>query len=1103
MLTVYRSNRAEWLAEVLAAQLRLNKPKPFQSVEIMVNTWPTSRWLSEQIATFNGISALIEFPFPNSHLRKFVQLFLGLEVTSKDPWNTNQLTWEIIDVLPKLLKEEESKHLHEWIQKGSNNNKELDKRIWTLAKSIANTINEYILYRPDVIAQWWNLDSKPTKSLRDLPPHIKWQPLLLRLLKTKIKSEPICLQINEVVTRLKRKEHSSKELPRDLLIFGVSSLAPIQIELIQALSSVVNVQIFLLTPGQDLWKRCKSRREELGNDWKVPMDGMWMLKTPRIEASLGRMGSEFQQLLEGSGEYQLGEWQEKDLFSMPVKIATYNSKEPTFLEQLQESLVVNKASIQLHRKHKDNSLIFLESPGQRRQVQLIRDQIIQWLATDDTLQPRDIIIMTPQVKRLAPLISSVFNDISATNVNLPWKITDRSQIEKPGLIQFILEFIDIASSRLTALNLDRLLTNPALQNQFKLDQDEVDRITYCLYETGFRWGIDEKDRNGNSTHSLEWCLERWLLGIVLPNEPNFVEGDIAPFSSTFTVNEITKWWNLLSLLCKHLKALRNSRKSNQWVFQLKSIVTDLLENESNRTWEGELFNITIENWSQDSNDCILNIQPLVIKEILTELFSLENGRFGHRSGKITISALEPMRAIPHRVIVLMGLDELVFPRSEERPSFNLLEQKRLLGDPNNCDKDRYVLLEAIMSCRQHLLITWNSRDEKTGEKLEAPAPINQCIDYLKNELSESDQLGLVQSPPPNPLSNENFIATEYQQPISCDRRNLEARIFLDNFTKPKQTALGIPFRWEINYKFKESILTNDIVKSWLRAPQITWLEHLQLRSREKKISIETIDTFNLNELQRYQLLNEELFTQNNLESDNNVLPILLGADDWQKKLRGQGILPPKSAAELECEILEARIASLSSLIRDLGELEEKNLQINNENITYLIIQEDILVVEIGKLKSATIMSAWLQHLQVCLYDDKPRKTLIISRSTTKSSQHQYKLSAEFTPILKKDAMEMLQTIYMLVEQGLTECWPVPPQSGWELFKARYMKKTNSNNYFKKKWKGSFNQHGENHNSEMILCFGYDCDAELFLGNKIFENCLNILYQPILNNFTAR
>ena len=115
MLTVYRSNRAEWLARILSEQLRLTPPEPFESIEVLVNTWPTSRWLGEYLASTNGISALIRFPFPGTRLKQLARLVLGLEENDEDHWKANQLVWHIIDVLPELLSSTEGTSLREWL----------------------------------------------------------------------------------------------------------------------------------------------------------------------------------------------------------------------------------------------------------------------------------------------------------------------------------------------------------------------------------------------------------------------------------------------------------------------------------------------------------------------------------------------------------------------------------------------------------------------------------------------------------------------------------------------------------------------------------------------------------------------------------------------------------------------------------------------------------------------------------------------------------------------------------------------------------------------------------------------------------------------------
>ena len=99
MLTVYRSNRAELLAQVLAAKLQLEPPDPFQQAQVIVNTWPTSRWLGEQIAIGleAGIAANLRFPFPGSQLRQLVEALLGADASGgSDPWRASQLVWPLL-----------------------------------------------------------------------------------------------------------------------------------------------------------------------------------------------------------------------------------------------------------------------------------------------------------------------------------------------------------------------------------------------------------------------------------------------------------------------------------------------------------------------------------------------------------------------------------------------------------------------------------------------------------------------------------------------------------------------------------------------------------------------------------------------------------------------------------------------------------------------------------------------------------------------------------------------------------------------------------------------------------------------------------------------
>ena len=1098
MLTVYRSNRAEWLAKVLSEQLRLMPPSPFEMTEVIVNTWPTSRWLGEELATSNGISALTQFPFPGTRLKQLVKLVLGLDDDCEDPWDARQLVWQIINVLPELLTQEEASPLKEWFKQHQGNPKIINIDTWQLSKSIADALDDYALYRTEEITDWLKPLGRSSPKYRACNKQNKWQPVLMRLLSKSIDKEPFGLQAQRAIKQLQNGTPHAKRLPDQLNIFGISSLAPIQIELIQALSGVIDIKIFLLTPCRELWQRCETRRERLGQGWINPLDGDWLLRSPRLEANLGRMGAEFQQLLEGSGETQLGEWREGDLFAAPANIANTSKREATLLEQLQQQLVDLDNQLVLKRRKNDTSIQFIACPGKWRQVQLVRDQILQWLASDKSLQAKDILILTPQVERYAPFINSIFNDIAATGIELPFQITDRSQQDSPGITQYMLQLLQLGSGRLNAMTLDSLFTNPAIQSQQGLDQDDINTISHHLQLSGFRWGLDAEERGGDEIHSLTWCLDRWLLGLALPKLPGLAPQGAAPFSEKITFNDLTKWWELLSLFCNQVRELRRPHTSEQWVKLLRSFAQDLFDDGG--LWAIELKNFfsTLEEWRLTSTDCQLKIEAAVVADIVKQSLSQEASRFGHRTGLITISALEPMRAIPHRAIVLMGLDSDVYPRHKDYPGFHLLGKKRKLGDPRSSDQDRYALLEALMSSRQHLLLTWNSRDERTGEHIAPAAPIQQWLGELHNELKGDDWNGLLRTPHPNPLDQTNFLSNSHDEPISCDRRYLEARLWLNKNLETKPIALALPLHWDLNHAITGEYISYKSLSSWLIAPQNVWLGQLKLQPREWINPLENLEELDLSELRRYHLLRERYKNLiHQLPEHRDACLITQTEEDWEYIYSGQGVLPPISAASIECETLNKRWQQLQSTLNKIGPLGKQFLQDNDSTNEILWAGDFVVVIELGKLKAKNAMEGWLQHLLACSQGKAPSATLVITRSSSRAKQDEFEIALKWNPMPASQAEKELKKLKEMSSIGLKNCWPVPPESGWAFAQASRKDLYKGEKAFQQRWDGGFNLKGERESPEMQICFGYNFEAKNFFESNDFKKAYKNLYSLIL------
>jgi exodeoxyribonuclease V gamma subunit len=120
----------------------------------------------------------------------------------------------------------------------------------------------------------------------------------------------------------------------------------------------------------------------------------------------------------------------------------------------------------------------------------------------------------------------------------------------------MLNLLELAAGRLTATGLEQWLANPALQELQGLSSEDCTLMTRVLQHTGFRWGLDAKERGGDETHGLRWCLDRWLLGLVLPVRDGLAPAGAAPFQWELDPERLVRWWTLLDRLARNARAVQ-------------------------------------------------------------------------------------------------------------------------------------------------------------------------------------------------------------------------------------------------------------------------------------------------------------------------------------------------------------------------------------------------------------------------------------------------------------------------------------------------------------------------------------------------------------------
>jgi exodeoxyribonuclease V gamma subunit len=1109
LLTIYRGNRAEHLAELLAAQLRLTPPPPLETVRVVVNTWPTSRWLGEQLAThLGGVVANVRFPFPASTLRQLVDLVLeeaagsqeapgALPRGGQDPWRADQLVWAVLEQWPALASDAVAAPLNRWL--GDRDlGQRLDLASWQLARSIADAFDDYALYRPEMLLAWeqgQDIDGRR----RPLSASHSWQPHLYRLLRRKLARQPFALRALAAIERLRQAPSAALRarlapFAGGLRLFGLSSLAPVQVQLLQALSAVLPVDLFLLTPCQDLWQRCVDRRQQLTDALalKEPLDLDWLLQAPGLEARFGRLGAEFQQLLEGTGEALLGRQRELDLFFLPVTAQAQDDAAPAaaplLLLQLQQQLADAANPSPLVRSPLDTSLEFHGCPGPLRQVQIVRDRLLQLLAADPGLEPRDILVMTPAVDGFAPLLASVFGDREATGVDLPWRLTDRSQQSEAGIARTLLGLLRVAGDRLTATALEGLLEAQPLQGRFGLTAPELTELNQLLQRSGFRWGLDGNERGGDPTHSLAWVIDRLLLALVLPETPGLAPGGVAPAASGADLERTGRWLHLLTRLRHWLGQLRQSGTSAVWADRLQELLLDLFGDGGAAAWELPVLQAAINAWQEAAGKANpLVLEAAVVAALLDEQLAIDSGRFGHRSGTLTISALEPMRAIPHRVIVLMGLDADLFPRQRNRPAFHLMEQQRLLGDPHPADQDRYVLLEALLSARDHLLITWSCRDDRKGEERPPSAPVRQWLQWLQEQLgAQATGLEIVHAA--SPLDRRNFLPQGDLPSASCDRRLLAARQLLEQQPPPSQPWAAGPMPEtppQAAAAQQGPQERFEALRQWLMAPQKSWLRELGLRPGEWARPIEDLEPLTLPERARVALLRQGLAAAGPMAGPGTT-------QDWLLWCRGTGQLPPHGGGALEARTLQRRWQTLLDARAAFGPPHCEPLAWGGWQAAPHWQGDTVVVWHPAKATTAQFVDLWLQLVLAAACATSPRQGVLIARD----SHDGFAAVLTLRPLDVEAARQELERLAALAQRGIQVCWPVPPDSGWAWLSHEQTKAGSGEAKAAEVWEGNIRRRGERLTEEMVVCFGADLPAGRLIDGA-FGPLATELYGPIL------
>jgi exodeoxyribonuclease V gamma subunit len=90
----------------------------------------------------------------------------------------------------------------------------------------------------------------------------------------------------------------------------------------------------------------------------------------------------------------------------------------------------------------------------------------------------------------------------------------------------------------------------------------------------------------------------------------------------------------------------------------------------------------------------------------------------------------PMRSIPFRVICMIGMNDAAFPRKTSAVSFDLIVRYPRRGDRSLRSDDRYLFLEAMMSVREKLYISYVGQGIQDNSEVPPSVLVSELLDYI-------------------------------------------------------------------------------------------------------------------------------------------------------------------------------------------------------------------------------------------------------------------------------------------------------------------------------------------------------------------------------------
>ncbi len=979
----------------MALLLRHPLADPFAAEAVVIPTLGLERWLTQQLALRQSICANISFLFP----QKFVAWLMDTALPGRAAarfYARENLSWRIMKLLPALADRREFAELRRYLEQPRP-----ELRRFQLAGKIAGSFDQYLAFRPSMILEWENGKGND------------WQAILWReLVRSAPGLHPPALA-KEFAIALQR---GAAPLPERISVFGISTLPPLYTEFFQDLAQVREVHLFLMRPTAEWFGDIRSEREEIRARRKAPASAQLDLQFTRgnpLFASLGKLGRQFLENV-----IELNPTKEDEDFAAPPNDSVLGQIQRDIFELHDPTGGAPRAVAP-----DDDSLQFHSCHSPMREMEVLHDQLLALFAERSDLKPHEIVVMAPDISVYAPFIEAVFATAPEPR-RIPFSISDRGARAENGVIDTFLRILESARSRFTASSVVGILESAPLQRRFELADTDLEIIRTWIEQTGIRWGIDAEQRAALglpafAENSWRAGLDRLLLGYAAPARgERLFEGILAYDQIEGSLAEtLGRFVEFSEALFATAAALAHPRPLREWQDALRQVAARFFNVEDEREPELHQLRSVLDSLGETAELSGFD-DPIPLDVLLAHLAqalaSTESGS-GFLVGRITFCALKPMRTVPFRVVCLVGMNDTAYPRHTPAPGFDLIAQHPRPGDRSTRDDDRYLFLEALLSTREVLYVSYVGQSIRDNSPIPPSVLVSELLEYVQGSFTFPTETTLVRQHRLQPFNADYFRAPSGL--FSYSQENCAASAVAAGERVNPPPFLTEPLS-EPEGEWRE-LDAKTLINFFGNVAKFLVEQRFGLRLPRVRGILEDSEPTEIDSLAKYKLQQDLLTRALRGEALAPLLPVL----------RASGELPPGHAGD-------ARVRQLVESAEDFGEFVRQHLGAGPAEPRDVRLEVDDFRLSArldqlhdGRLvhyrltirKPKDLLTAWIYHL--IANSDQETKSVLLTADKEGGT-----VLNSFAAVVPEKARQHLRTLLQLYARGLREPLPFFPRS---------------------------------------------------------------------------